>query len=133
MSNPLMEKMLDLPEFEVTDFKQNDNDMGFYVETKKRPTFCPVCGCYMPNLVIYKSRKQTVRDISVLGKRTALIINRHYYECRECGGRFAEPLESVGDNERITKDVAMISTFSVVRYFCQRDEKSKPRKQILTT
>ncbi len=47
MSNPLMEKMLDLPEFEVTDFKQNDNDMGFYVETKKRPTFCPVCGCYM--------------------------------------------------------------------------------------
>lgn len=31
------------------------------------------------------------------------------------------------------KDVAMISTFSVVRYFCQRDEKSKPRKQILTT
>ena len=75
MSNPLMEKMLDLPEFEVTDFKQNDNDMGFYVETKKRPTFCPVCGCYMPNLIIYKSRKQTVRDISVLGKRTALIIN----------------------------------------------------------
>ena len=56
MSNPLMEKMLDLPEFEVTDFKQNDNDMGFYVETKKRPTFCSVCGCYMPNLVIYKSR-----------------------------------------------------------------------------
>ena len=75
MSNPLMEKMLDLPEFEVTDFKQNDNDMGFYVETKKRPTFCHVCGCYMPNLVIYKSRKQTVRDISILGKRTALIIN----------------------------------------------------------
>lgn len=27
MSNPLMEKMLDLPEFEVTDFKQNDNDI----------------------------------------------------------------------------------------------------------
>lgn len=103
MSNPLMEKMLDLPEFEVTDFKQNDNDMGFYVETKKRPTFCPVCGCYMPNLVIYKSRKQTVRDISALGKRSALIINRHYYECRECDGRFAEPLESVGDGERITK------------------------------
>lgn len=56
MSNPLMEKMLDLPEFEVADFKQNDNDMGFYVQTKNRPTVCPVCGCYMPNLVIYKSR-----------------------------------------------------------------------------
>lgn len=116
MSNPLMEKMLDLPEFEVTDFKQNDNDMGFYVETKKRPTFCPVCGCYMPNLVIYKSRKQTVRDISVLGKRTALIINRHYYECRECGGRFAEPLESVGDNERITKRLR--TTLALLAPYC---------------
>lgn len=37
MGNPLMEKMLGLPEFEITDFKQNDNDMGFYVETKHRP------------------------------------------------------------------------------------------------
>lgn len=33
MSNPLMEKMLGLPEFEVTDFKQNEYDMGFYVQT----------------------------------------------------------------------------------------------------
>ena len=98
-----MEKMLGLPEFEVTDFKQNDNDMGFYVQTKERPNACPACGCYMPTLVIYKSRKQTVRDINALGKRSALIINRHYYECRECGGRFAEPLISVGDGERITK------------------------------
>ncbi len=98
-----MEKMLGLPEFEVTDFKQNENDMGFYVETKLRPDVCLVCGCYKPKLVIYKSRQQTVRDISALGKRSALIINRHYYECRECGGRFAEPLTSVGDGERITK------------------------------
>jgi transposase len=103
MGNPLMEKMLGLPEFEVTDFKQNDNDMGFYVETKLRPSVCPACGCYKPELVIYKSREQTVRDISALGKRSALIINRRYYECRECGGRFAEPLTSVGEGERITK------------------------------
>lgn len=72
MSDTLIEKMLGLPEFEVTDFKQNDNDMGFFVETKERPTVCPVCGCYKPNLVIYKSRKQTVRDINALGKRCAL-------------------------------------------------------------
>lgn len=72
MSDTLMEKMLGLPEFEVTDFKQNDNDMGFYVETKERPTVCPVCGCYKPNLVIYKSRKQTVRDI-MLWENAALL------------------------------------------------------------
>lgn len=60
MGNPLMEKMLGLSEFEITDFKQNDNDMGFYVETKLRPDVCPACGCYKPELIIYKSRKQTV-------------------------------------------------------------------------
>lgn len=97
-----MEKMLGLPEFKVTDFKQNDNDMGFYVETKERPTVCPASGIYHPQLVIYKSRKQTVCDINSLGKRSALIINRHYYECRECGGHFAEPLTSVVAGERIT-------------------------------
>ena len=103
MGEPLIEKMLGLPEFEVTDFKQNDNDMGFYVQTKERPSVCSACGCYKPELVIYKSRTQTVRDINALGKRSALIITRRYYECRECGGRFAEPLTSVGDGERITK------------------------------
>lgn len=41
MSDTLIEKMLSLPEFKVTDFKQNDNDMGFYVETKEHPTVCP--------------------------------------------------------------------------------------------
>lgn len=108
MSNPLMEKMLGLPEFEVTDFKQNDNDMGFYVQTKSRPYYCPSCGCYKPELVIYKNRNQTVRDINALGKRCALIIKRRYYECRECGGHFAEPLNSVGDGERITKRLRLL-------------------------
>jgi len=31
MSDSLIEKMLGLPEFEVTDFKQNDNDIFFLV------------------------------------------------------------------------------------------------------
>lgn len=60
MANPLMEKMLGLPEFEVMDFKQNDNDMGCYVQKRNRPDVCLTCGCYKPNLIIYKTRKQTV-------------------------------------------------------------------------
>lgn len=35
MSNPLMEKMLDLPEFEVTDFKQNDNSEVIQMATNR--------------------------------------------------------------------------------------------------
>lgn len=110
MGNELMEKLLKLPEFEVTDFKQNEHDMGFYVQKKERPKVCPACGCYNPHLVIYKTRTQTVRDLSIQGQRVALIISRRYYECRECNGHFAEPLDCVDGSSRMTvrlrKDIA---------------------------
>lgn len=44
MSDTFMEKILGFPKFEVTDFKQNVNDIAFYVETKERPTVCLICG-----------------------------------------------------------------------------------------
>lgn len=102
MSNPLMEKMLGLPEFEVTDFKQNEYDMGFWVQTKEKPDTCPACGCYQPNLGVAKTRTQTIRDLNNQGKRVALMLKRRYYRCRECGQIFAEPLKSVDGKGRIT-------------------------------
>lgn len=44
MPDPLIEELLGLSEFEVTDFKQNEHDAGFYVRRKLRPSVCPVCG-----------------------------------------------------------------------------------------
>lgn len=102
MSNPLMEKMLGLPEFEVTDFKQNEYDMGFYVQTKERPDTCPACGCYQPDLVVAKTRTQTIRDLNNQGRRVALMLKRRYYRCGECGHIFAEPLKSIDGKGRIT-------------------------------
>lgn len=43
MSDVLMEKLLGLPEFMITVFKQKDYDMGFYVQAKQRPRVCPAC------------------------------------------------------------------------------------------
>ena len=37
MGEPLIEKMLGIPEFGGTDFKQKDNDMSFYVRMKECP------------------------------------------------------------------------------------------------
>lgn len=103
MSNPLMEKLLGLPEFEVYDFKQNENDMGFFVQVKKRPDVCLSCGCVHPKLTIAKTRSQTIRDLSVQGKRVALIVKRRSYKCAECGQIFAEPLDCIDGKDRITK------------------------------
>lgn len=102
MSDILMEKLLGLPEFEVTDFKQNDYDMGFYVQAKQRPGLCPACGVVEPRLIIYKSRTQNIRDMNVQNKRVALILTRRYYRCTECNSCFSEPLQSVHDRDRMT-------------------------------
>ena len=94
--------MLSLPEFEVTDFKQNEYDMGFYVETKEKPTICQACGCYEPELKVAKTRPQTIRDLNNQEKRVAFMLKRRYYRCEECGQIFAEPLKSVDGKGCIT-------------------------------
>ncbi len=68
MSNPLMEKMLDLPEFEVTDFKQNDNDMGFYVQTKNHSTG------YMTVLLAVKPKKRFGNGNAVFQQTTQTLM-----------------------------------------------------------
>lgn len=102
MSDALMEKMLGLPEFEVTDFKQNDNDMGFYVQTKAKPNTCLACGCYQPALTVAKTRTQKIRDINSQNKRVVLILKRRYYKCAECKQIFSEPLNCVEAKGRMT-------------------------------
>lgn len=94
--------MLSLPEFEVTDFKQNEYDMGCYVETKEKPTICQACGCYEPELKVAKTRTQTIRDLNNQEKRVAFMLKRRYYRCEECGQIFVEPLKSVDGKGRIT-------------------------------
>jgi len=73
MGEPLIKEMLGLPEVEVTDFKQNDNDMGVCFRTKEYPPMCSAGVCHKPELVIYKSHTQTVQGLYEFGKRSALI------------------------------------------------------------
>jgi len=63
--NPLLDKMLDLPEFEITDLKHNEHDIGIYVHARERPSVCPSCGIVSPHLRVQQHRPQVVRDISI--------------------------------------------------------------------
>lgn len=102
MSDSLLEKLLKLPEFEITDIHQNDYDIGIYVQTKKRPEVCPACGVYSPKLAIYKSREQVIRDLNIHTQRVSLFVNRHYYRCKECGSCFSEILDCIDGKNRMT-------------------------------
>lgn len=114
--NALIEKMLDLPEFTVTDVKQNDTDIWIYVRKKKRPDFCEGCMTCDPILHIKEHKRNykdvegmgrvdtqtTVRDINMLNKRVGLIIDQIKWEHRdpECGYFFWEELDSVVKGKR---------------------------------
>lgn len=105
----LIGKALDLPEFEVLDIKQNDYEIWIFVRKKERPEVCMGCGTYHPHLHIKDHKhnvksvadmgdvdmRTTVRDLSMFGKRTGLIIDQVKWECLECGCSFWETLDSV--------------------------------------
>lgn len=100
--NSLLEKMLDLPEFRITDLDHNEHDICIYVEKKEKPSVCPICGVIEPRLRVQQHRQQSIRDISMQHKRVGLMVDRIKYKCMECGSTFHEPLDSVPDGGRMT-------------------------------
>lgn len=100
--NTLLEKMLKLPEFIITDLKDNEYDIRIYVEKKNKPNVCPICGVFEPKLRVHSNRVQEVRDKNVLDKRLGLMYKRKRYKCMECGEVFTEHCDSVPEKGRMT-------------------------------
>lgn len=102
MNNDLLEKMLDLPEFQVNDLKHNDHDIEIYVSKVDKPNICTACGDCNPRLRIQQHRVQKVRDLNITNKLVALKITRTKYKCMECNSIFVQPLDSVPEGGRMT-------------------------------
>ncbi len=100
--NKLLEKMLDLPEFVVTDLKHNEHDVRVYVEKKEKPCLCPACGVMDPKLRVHSAREQEVRDKNIQGKRVGLMFKRRRYKCMECSATFYELSDSISPKSRLT-------------------------------
>lgn len=100
--NALLEKMLDLPEFTITDLQHNDYDIRIYVAKKDKPSVCPICGSINPKVRVHSNRVQEVRDKNILGKRVGLMYKRKRYKCMECGEIFTEPCDCIPENGRMT-------------------------------
>lgn len=103
MDNTLLEKMLDLPEFRITDLKHNEHDIRIYVEMKEKPSVCRECGVKNPKLRVHSNRIQEVRDKNILDKRVGLMVKRRKYRCMECNALFYEYCESIPRKDRLTQ------------------------------
>lgn len=102
MPDLFLEDMLNLPEFEITDFNQTDKEMYFHLKVKEPPAYCPKCGIVMSKMVIQKSRVQEIRDLNILNKHVTLLVKRRNYRCMECNSMFSEPLDCIEGKARLT-------------------------------
>ena len=101
--NALLEKMLKLPEFIITDLMDNEYDIRIYVEKKDKPNVCPICGILEPKLRVHSNRVQEVRDMNILNKRLGLMYKRKRYKCMECNEVFTEHCDSIPVKGRMTQ------------------------------
>jgi transposase len=108
--------MLNLPEFIEIKKEQNDFYYQITVEKNEKPFMCTNCGCtkiQVPEEGIdigreikffsHGIKERVVSDISMHGRAVKIIIRQRRYKCSECGGTFMEWLDSVGENEKVTK------------------------------
>lgn len=101
--NQLLEKMLDLPEFQICDLKHNEHDIRIYVEKRNKPSVCPNCGVHEPPIRVHSKRVQDVRDKNILDKRVGLMFNRIRYKCMDCNTTFYEHSDAIPPKSRMTK------------------------------
>ena len=98
----LLEKLLNLPEFEITDLKHNDDDIRIFVKKREKPTVCLHCGVSEPRLRVHAHVQRELRDISMQNKRVGLMIDQIKYKCMECHTIFPEPLDCAPYKARMT-------------------------------
>ncbi len=94
--------ILDLQEFNIIDDKEDGDNRHIWVETVSSPPACMHCGS-LPNFSKYGKKEQLFLDMPIRGKRVGIIVMRQRYKCKECGGVFFEPLESMDDRRLMTK------------------------------
>lgn len=109
--------ILDLQEFNIIQTEEDNDNMHIWVETVSTPPACMHCGS-LPNFSRYGKKEQLFMDIPIRGKRVGIYVIRKRYKCKECGGVFFEPLESMDDKRLATKRlIRYIETESIKRKY----------------
>lgn len=79
----------------------NQYDYKFTAECIDRPMFCIKCGG--THLIKHETKKRTVSDVTIHGKRTKIELLHVRYKCKSCNYTFFELLDAVDSDSRCTK------------------------------
>src|SRR5690625_1157655 len=98
----MLPNILNLPNLEVLDMKESENDYRFLVECiNSKPSYCPKCGS-VPNFYKHGKKKQLFFDLPMHAKRVGIYVKRQRYKCRDCNETFFENLPYMDVNRSVT-------------------------------
>ncbi len=109
------ERLLNLKDIIVTNVEVTESEYRISIERKRSLHTCPCRGTQADRVHDY--RWQSVKEISILGKRAILLLHKPRYVCPACNKRFAEQNDFLPKYQRMSSRLRqyIISRFAQMR------------------
>lgn len=96
-----MTDILDLLGWRVTDKRLVGDEYELEVSYEQQPDACQKCGV-IGRLYKHGQKPVTYRDSPIRGRPVRLLVNVQRFKCRDCGGTFQQPLDSMEPGRLMT-------------------------------
>ena len=93
MPTNLAAQLFDIDGLLLTKVESDYNTVTLHVEMERQEQPCPECGVLTDTVHDY--RQQKVKEVSILGKDTTLILRKRRYVCKSCCNSFPSGAASV--------------------------------------
>ena len=112
MSNDLAAQLFDMDGLILKKIESDKDTVTLHIEMERQEQSCPECGSLTD--AVHDYRLQKVKEVSILGKETTLILRKRRYVCKTCHKRFLEK------NHMLSKYARM--TTRLVQHICSKLE-----------
>jgi len=102
-----MHNELNLDLYNIKDWKEDDYNYNFLVETILSPPACPM-GC-PPDFQRFGRKKQLYMDTTMHSKRVGITVDRKRFRCKQCSHTYWETLPDMDDVRFMTN--RLLNTF----------------------
>jgi transposase len=112
-----MANILNLPRWEVLETRTTDGgDHTVRAEYTDPPMQCTKCGVVNPKVYVHQYKDQLFHDVPHHGRKTALIVRRRRYACRDCEQVFTQELPDMHLKHRATQRLVKFVAENAMRY-----------------
>lgn len=95
------EKLIGLQGLKVTNIENDEKTVTIYAEMERKAHNCICCGSTTDTVHDYRTQK--IKDISISGKQTIIMLKKRRYRCPHCNKRFYEENSFLPKYYRMTR------------------------------